>query len=443
VSDASRAPTPWAKRLPFFYGWIVVAIAFVTMAIGVNVRTSFSLLFPPILAEFGWSRGETAAAFSFGFFVSALVSAVLGFAMDRYGPRRVVPVGALIVASGLGLATLTARPWHLYLSLGLLVVGGSVIFSYIGHSMFLPHWFDRLRALAIGMAFSGVGIGSIVLFPWIQAIIGAAGWRQACWTLAAILLVLVLPLNFFLQHGKPEDLGLHPDGDAQAAGDTCKPAGPSASAGATQAPTLGEAVRTAPFWWICAGYFCGLFVWYLVQVHQTKYLLEIGFRPETAAVALGFVPLTGIAGQIGLGHLSDKLGREWTYTMAGLGFFACYGLLLAMESHPSPWLMYLMIVCQGGLGYGLTAVFGAIPAEIFEGRAFGRIFGTISIASTLGAGVGPYVGGVAQDLTGSYAPAFALGMALSLVSIACIWIAAPRKGPVHGRHTRHRAAQTA
>lgn len=441
MSTPSHA-APWVKRLPFFYGWVVVAIAFVTMGIGVNIRTAFSLLFPPILAEFGWSRGDTAAAFSFGFVVSALVTAALGFAMDRYGPRRVVPAGAIVVAAGLALATLTVRPWHLYVSLGVLVVGGTVIFSYIGHSMFLPHWFQRRRGLAIGIAFSGVGAGSIVLFPWLQAIIGASGWRQACWTLAAILLVLVLPLNYFFQRQRPEHLDLHPDGDggavpaAASGGHTSPPAGSSAL-------TLGEAMRTAPFWWISAAYFCSLFIWYLVQVHQTKYLVEIGFRPETAALALGWVPLTGIVGQIGLGHLSDRVGREWAYTFSGLGFFACYGLLLAMQSHPSALLMGLMVASQGVLGYGFAAIFGAVPAEIYGGPAFGRIFGAISISSALGAGAGPWVGGVVQDLTGGYAPAFALGMAMSVVSIACIWMAAPRKGHLRGGRAAGRAEPAA
>ena len=89
----------FAARLPFFYGWIVVAVAFVTLGVSVSVRTSFSLLFPPILDEFGWSRGTTAAAFSVGFFSSAFLAPFIGTAMDRWGPRVVMPLGALSVAS--------------------------------------------------------------------------------------------------------------------------------------------------------------------------------------------------------------------------------------------------------------------------------------------------------------------------------------------------------
>src|SRR6185295_17646135 len=93
-----------AKRLPFYYGWVIVAVVFVVMALGVNARTAFSLLFPPILDEFGWERGVTAGAFSFGFLVSAFLSPTLGRLMDRRGPRLVMEMGVGLVAAGLLLA---------------------------------------------------------------------------------------------------------------------------------------------------------------------------------------------------------------------------------------------------------------------------------------------------------------------------------------------------
>src|SRR5690349_1916254 len=88
-------------RLPFFYGWVVVAVTFVTMAIGVNARSAFSLLFPPILSEFGWERGVTAGAFSFGFVASAVVSPLIGRLMDRAGPRAVMELGVVLMGGGL------------------------------------------------------------------------------------------------------------------------------------------------------------------------------------------------------------------------------------------------------------------------------------------------------------------------------------------------------
>src|SRR5438874_24945 len=167
-------------RLPFFYGWIIVAVTFVTMAIGVNARTSFSLFFPPIIDEFGWERGVTAGAFSFGFLISGAMSPLIGRMMDRFGPRVVMELGVALMGGGLLLAPLTTQPWHLYLTIGVMVGAGSVCLGYSGQSLFLPNWFIRRRGLAMGIAFAGVGIGSVTLLPWVQHMIEETGWRTAC-----------------------------------------------------------------------------------------------------------------------------------------------------------------------------------------------------------------------------------------------------------------------
>jgi len=414
-------------RLPIYYGWIIVAVVFVTMGVGVNARTAFSLLFPPILAEFGWERGVTAGAFSFGFLVSAALSPSLGRLMDRRGPRVVIELGVVLIGTGLLLATLVTRPWQLYATLGVMVGGGSVCLGYTGQSLFLPDWFVRRRGLAMSLAFSGVGVGSMILLPWLQILIGRSGWRAACWALGLLVLLLLVPLNLLLRR-RPEDMGLEPDGDRAAAeGAVARPSNVVDAAWASVDWTLGRAARTARFWWIAIGYFCGLFAWYAVQVHQTKYLIEIGFSPTDAAWALGVVSLAGIPGQITLGWLSDRIGREWVWTAGTLGFAICYAALLLLAATPTMPLLYVMVVAQGMLGYGLTSVVGAIPAEIFQGRHYGSIFGTLMLASIGGGAVGPWLTGVLHDRTGSYTIAFWISIACSVISAVAIWLAAPRK----------------
>ena len=418
-------------RLPFFYGWVVVAVAFVTMAIGVNARTSFSLLFAPILDEFGWERGVTAAAFSMGFLVSATFTPFLGGWMDRQGPRVVIPVGVLAMSAGLALAPFVSRPWHLYLTLGVLVSCGSVVVGYTGHSFFLPNWFVRRRGIALGMAFSGVGVGAVVLFPWLQAMIVGAGWRTACWAMAALLLVLV-PLNALFQRLRPEDMRLAADGESmRAAGaEMGRPAANVVDAAWVAVEwTLARALRTPRFWWLFGAFFTSLFAWYAVQVHQTKYLIEVGYAPVAAAYALGFVGLAGVVGQIGLGHLSDRIGREWVWTISCAGYVMCYAILLLMRQDPTPAraLLYAMVLSQGVLGYGMSSVYGAIPAELFQGKHYGSVFGVLSLGASAGAGTGPWVTGVLYDRTGSYALAFWLAIVFSIASVVCIWLAAPRK----------------
>ena len=416
-------------RVPIFYGWILVATAFVTMGIVVNARTAFSLFFPSILDEFGWSRALTAATFTTGLLASNAFTPFLGVLMDRLGPRVVFPVGLGLMSLGLALATTARAPWQLHLTLGVLVAGASVFVSYMGHSLLLPNWFVRQRGLALGVAFSGVGVGSFLLLPWLQGLIGQVGWRGACWTLAVLLALVVLPLNALLPRRRPEELGLRPDGDTAVGGRRVRPA-PDHVVDPTWAATdwtLGRAVRTARFWWVFLGYFTGLFAWYAVQVHQTKYLLELGFSAELAGYALGLVGLTGIAGQIVWGHVSDRVGREWAWTASGVGFALCYVALLILPAHPTRSLVYVMVASQGLLGYGLASVFGAIPMELFQGARYGSIFAVLNLASNSGAGTGPWVAGLVHDRTGSYAPAFWIAIACSAVSVAAMWLAAPRK----------------
>lgn len=415
------------RRLPFFYGWIIIAVAFVTMGIGVNARTAFSLLFPPILDEFGWERGVAAGAFSFGFIVSAILSPSLGRLMDRRGPRLVVEVGVGLMGAGLLLATVVREPWQLYATLGVLVGGGSVCLGYSGHSLFLPNWFVRRRGLAMSLAFSGVGVGSIILLPWLQGFIASAGWRAACWALGILVLAMLAPLNLLLRR-RPEDIGLEPDGDRAGAGAAAnKVSNVGDPAWVAIEWTLRRSLRTARFWWIALGFFGGLYAWYAVQVHQTKYLTEIGFSPTDAGWALGFVSLVAIPGQISLGHLSDRIGREWVWTVGSLGFALCYVILLLLRQAPTPVLLYLMVLSQGLLGYGLTSVMGAIPAEIFQGEHYGTIFGTLMLASIAGGAAGPWITGALYDATGTYGIAFAIALIWSIVSALAIWLAAPRQ----------------
>ena len=427
-------------RLPFFYGWVVVAVAFVTMGVGVNARTAFSLLYPPILEEFGWERGLTAGSFAVGFMISAVGAPFLGVLMDTKGPRWMLSLGVILVGGGMALASRITEPWHLYLTLGFLVSGGSVALAYTGHALFLPNWFVRRRALAAGIAFSGVGIGSVVIFPWLQSLIVGQGWRYAC-VAVAILVFALFPL-IQLQYRRPQELGLVPDGDTAAHVADAARAHPANVVDPVWTAidwTPARAIRTARFWWLAAAFFSGLWAWYAVQVHQTRYLIDIGFDAKTAALALALVPFMGIAGQIALGHFSDRLGREAGWTLGAGGFALCYLLLLALPAFPNPVVLYAMVTVQGLLGYGLASVFAAVPAEIFPGKRYATIFGVLNTSAVSGGGVAPWATGVIYDRTGSYALAWWLAIALCAVSIVCIWVAAPRKvRSVAGRTHRAR-----
>ena len=422
------ARPPLAHRLPFFYGWVIVGIAFVTAALGITARTAFSLMFPPIVEEFGWHRGLAAGAFSFGFGLSAVVSPFIGRLMDSRGPRFVIEIGVLLTVAGLVGATWIASPWQLYLTLGLLVGLGANCLGYSVHSQFLPNWFSKRRALAIGIAFSGVGVGSILVLPWLQTLILSEGWRSASWQLGILILVVLVPINLLVRK-RPEDLDLLPDGEKPVA-DGAAAQRKSNVVDAVWAATdwtVARAIRTARFWWLAIGFFSGGYIWYAVQVHQTKYLVEIGFSPMLAAWSLGLVALVGVPGQILLGGLSDRYGRESMWALSCSGFAICYAALLGLAAWPSAPLLYLMVLSQGTLGYAFTSMMGPIVAEIFEGRQFGSIFGLLMTSLIVGGALGPFVTGLLYDWTGTYTIAFSLGFGFSVLCAVAVWFAAPGK----------------
>ncbi len=434
-------PASLAARLPFYYGWLVIAVAFVTMAVAVNARTSFSLLFPTILDEFGWRRGVTAGVFSAGSMSVVVLGPAFGVLMDRFGPRLVISMGAGSVALGLVLATHAASPGEFYATLGLMVVGASAAASYLGHSMFLANWFVRRRGLAVGIAFSGVGVGAIVVLPWLQTVIDSAGWRQACLALALIVVVVLIPLNLLVPRLKPENLGLAADGAAPGEDHEARQKAATVvdRAWAETDWTLRRAIRTARFWWVFAAYFTSLFACYAVQVHQTKFFIDVGYGADLAATALGLVGLCGIVGLIGLGALSDRIGREWGWTIALAGFVVCYLALIAISIAPSLPLLFVVVAGQGLLGYGLAGLYGVIASDIFAGSRFATVFAVLSLGGNMGAASGPWFMGLSFDLSGSYLPAFAVCAGLSCLSIACIWMAAPGKVRlVAGRVSRPR-----
>lgn len=427
-------------RPRFFYGWVVVAVAFVTMGAAISARTGFSILFPELIEEFGWNRGVTAGAFSIGFVASTAFVPLVGMMMDRWGPRVVLPFGGLLIASGYLSATFITGPIGLYLTFGILVVCGSMATSYIVHAMFLTNWFNRKRGLAVGLAFAGVGVGGIVLLPMMQWLIDAYGWRQCCMVMAVLLVVLVVPVNAIFQRRAPEDMGLLPDGDSvEDAGHVASGRGDDGIVDRAWVETdwtVRRAMASARFWWLFAAMFCALFAFYAVQVHQTKYLIETGFSVQFAAGMLGLVGVFGIAGQILVGGISDRIGREISWTLALIGYVICYAALIRLKTDPSVTLVYVMAASQGILGNGLAAVFGPTMRDMFAGPRFATIVGVFGLGGNLGGGAGPFVLGYGYDLTGTYEYGFMVCMALALVSIVCMWMAAPRKvRRVAGRRT--------
>ena len=217
-----------------------------------------------------------------------------------------------------------------------------------------------------------------------------------------LVLFVVGPLNLLVRR-KPQDIGLLPDGGSHAADGTRRPSNIVDPAWTSIDWTLARAMSTGRFWWIVLAYFCGLFAWYAVQVHQTKYLIEVGFSPLVAAWALGMVSVVAIPGQIGLGALSDRVGREWVWSAGCCGFAVCYAApgVRADVCHGAN--------CRGDLrGTALRRHLRHDHGRI-DRRRRRRTLDKI------------------HDATGSYRLAFLLAVACCVISVVAIWIASPRR----------------
>jgi MFS family permease len=304
--------------------------------------------------------------------------------------------------------------------------------SFTAQSLFLPNWFVRRRGLAISIAFSGVGVGAILLLPWLQSIIVHNGWRASCWAMGLLVFGVLGPLNLFVWR-RPEDIGLLPDGASRVVGAAEKRDASNVvdPAWASIEWTLARADPHRPLLVDCRR----LFLWARRMVCRASAPDEVPHR--------GWVH--SARGSLGTWHRecrchswSDRprgvvgpdrprIDREWVWTAGCAGFGVCYAALIALQHSPAKLLLYLMVISQGFLGYALASVMGAIVVEIFEGPHYGSIFGTFTVALIGGGAAGPWVAGVIHDATGSYRLAFILAIGCCIISAAAIWIAAPRK----------------
>lgn len=428
----------WAKRIPFFYGWIIVAVAFVCFAIGYATWHSFSIFYIAILDEFGWTRAETAAAFSTFTIVYGLSSPLSGWLVDRFGPRKVFPLSALLLGLGLFLTQRLNTQWEFYLLFGVVAALGLSGFGTVPTYALLNNWFAKKRGTASGIALAGIGVGTLLMVPALQAIINAYGWRTAYIALAATIVVVVPALSLVFYRYRPQDMDLLPDGDQR------EPAQGRASARRARPQvrteslivdrewvgrnwSLPSAMRTSRFWMLFAGRFLELTALQMFLTHQAAFFVDQGFDKLLAATLVAIVGMVGSFAKIMWGILSDRIGREVTYTLACVSGSVGVSIILMIGPASSVWMLYAYAVIFG-LFYGASAVMmPIISADIFHSRRFGSILGGLYIGGGLGSAVGAFLGGYIFDLTRAYTLAFVIAIPIMWIVSLLYWRAGPRK----------------
>ena len=407
-----RFGTLVASRTGFFFGWwVVFASAAIVFLTGGTFFYGFSALFNPIVREFGWSRAAVSFAFSLRTEVGGIAAPIVGFLVDRVGPRRLMVIGVIIVALGFFLLSRTQALWTFYGSIVVIAIGMSAAAGPVS-MVAVTYWFRRRRGRAL--AFLAMGTGSsgimVVVLAWL---ISAFDWRNALVIIAVVQLAVCIPLALSIRD-RPEDIGLQPDGDTPDAGDEGVAVAPGIAE--PEGLTVRQALRSSAFWRMAMALSLGNLGTMAIIVHQIPFFTgSVGLSEGAAAASVTGMTLVSVGGRFGFGYVSDFIDKR--FVMAGAYALLALAVLLFAAIH-QPWQIFLVLPLFG-LGWGgIIPVRPALQAEIFGLRAFGAIQGLVLTIATLGGLIGPVFAGWMYDQTESYRLAF-------VILAAAAFLAAP------------------
>jgi MFS family permease len=412
-----------------FYGWVIAGAVFLNLAMAYGAQYSFGVFFPSLIEEFGWNRQNLSGAFSLYAFMYSILGVILGRWTDRFGPRIVLIFGSVCLGSGIGLISQVKAPWHLYAVYGLLASWGMSA-AYITANPTIVKWFVEKRGLALGLAQSGLGIGIILIPPLTGAMVTALGWRQACIILGGSVFVVLFTMAFLLV-GHPEKMGLLPDGRKGNPSGNPLRSSPSDMTHEEIYQEIGwsaaEAIHTKSFWVLTALFFCTWLFVFLPLVHLVIFAMDIGLSKEAALLALSILGGSSTLGRLGMGFISDRIGRKKALIInIGLQVFSWLWVMATSLS----WMLIIFAAAFGFSYGGVSAVFPAIVGDYFGRLKAASIIGAIFTIAGTAAAIGPLVGGYIYDVTQSYQVAFLLGALTNLLSLVLIFLSKPprRKG---------------
>ena len=408
-----------SKKPKVFYGYWIVAAAFLCafMDSGCGYY-SFSLFVTPLEADLGWGRSTIMGAWTMRFLALALVSPLVGRLVDRYGVRKIMPIGAIIAGLGFVLLSQIKNLWHFYL--GWTAVGiGMASLGLIPASAVVSNWFEKRRGIALGIMGIGFGAGG-VLSPLIGGyLIPNFGWRVSYFALALLMWILV-PLVLLVIRTKPADMGLYPDGveDPEAVAKSKSEKSPSPSKGLT----LKMALATSSFWLISVSFLVASISETGITQSQVPFFEDIGFSAAMAATTLAVVGICSAIGKFFFGWLCDHI--EVTYARAiGIGFLIAGAIILTILQAESPAVLIWLYAVLKGIGTGSwMSTISMLTSTSFGLASYGAIFGMMSLLMSIGVGVGPLFAGYMHDITGNYLVAFIVFIILLVVAIPTILV---------------------
>ncbi|MCZ2820735.1 MFS transporter [Modestobacter sp. VKM Ac-2977] len=391
MNAAPEPPVPGALDLQDGpRAWSVVAAAFVAMFTSFGVAYSFGAFLLPMSAELGSGPGGTAAVFSLTTLAIFGLGALSGPAVDRFGPRRVVLVGALAMGLGLVLTSRATELWHAYLGHGL-GVGLGVACSYVPLVAVVGGWFTRRRTLAVGITVSGIGLGTLLVAPLAADLIARHGWREAYLLLAAVSTIALVGCALFV---RAAPVTTHDD----------------------PAPLLSR-LRTPAYLRLYVSGLLLSIVLFIPFVHLPAYAASRGAGDVAAATLVGVIGAASIVGRLALGAAAARTGVLRTYQ-------ACFALmagsfLLWLGAPGYPRLVVFAVLL--GIGYGGFVALGpAVAASLFGVRGLGGLLGVLYTSAALGSALGPPAAGAVIGATGEHLPVVLAAVAIGAVATAVV-----------------------
>ena len=380
--------------------WLLLAAAFATFSIGSGFMHAYTVFLVTFIDVFGWSRAEVSLAYSVSQIVNGVSSPVVGWLVDRLGPRRLILIGGTLLTAGPLANAWATQLWHIVILYGVVMTLGANCLGLVVFVPLLSAYFVRNRGMAVSVVQSANGFARAFSAPAATLMISGLGWRGAYVWQAVFMGVILLPLAAMFRGIGQGSRRRHTDGAGW---------------------TVHQAVRTPHFWLLFSVYmFTGLGS-FLVALHQLAFAVNIGFDKLYAAGVLGMGAFLSLPGVIITGTLSDYVGREIsavvTYGTSILGVI--FGLMI---TSPDQHLLLWLHACFFGLTWGARGpAITAKTADLFPGPNLGAILGVITIGTGLGAAGGSWLAGFVFDTTGSYRVAFTLSIVFYVAGSVAFW----------------------
>lgn len=404
-----------------FRGWRVVGAGALLQAVYTALILQAYGQYAVILERtFGWSKSALSAGYALNRAESALLGPIQGWALDRFGSKKIARTGAVVGGFGLLAFSQVQELWQFFAAFVFVSVGASLS-GFLTVTTAVVRWFERNRAKALSLSGMGFAIGGVMV-PGIVWLMEHVGWRET----AALSAVVFFAFSWFLAgelEGGPTDHGLHVDGlDPSARDDSAK------AEGLTEVHfTAKEAMRTRAFWMISLGHMSALFVVGAVLAHLSLYLTsEQDYSLQRASFIAAALPLLQLVGMFIGGWLGDRINKRLIASVAMIGH--SLGLLLLAYADAA-WMIWTFVILHG-LAWGARGpLMQALRADYFGSTSFGSIMGVSSLIVMMGTALGPLVAGILADETGSYRIGFTIIAAFTFVGMIFFVLATPPAPP--------------